>query len=321
MLILIYGEDTYRSRAWLRELEDKFRAKFDAQGYNTSRFAEDAELEEIAGALRAPPFLASRRMVAIERGIEKGSKNDVFAATLFRVPESTVCVLWEEGGENDFAKNPLFAKVARAKDTKTYPFPVLRDLELEKWAYAEAQKRGIDFARGALRTLVLRVGPDLWQLHSELEKCAAYGGVITETTVNELVRGKTTENIFRFVDALAARDRVAAVRELANERACGTPAPYLINMLTRQCLLLLQTEQYLTEHERCTATELAKALACHPFVAKKLLVQIRHFRMNELGHITDTLFSFDRAIKKGSIDMDSALDLLMVKMVERELIV
>ena len=115
-----------------------------------------------------------------------------------------------------------------------------------------------------------------------------------------------------------ARDRTQAVRELLNERACGTPVPYLMNMLTRQCLLLVQTERYCKERVHCTAAELAEALACHPFVAKKLLMQVKQFHEDELDHIVDTLFSLDHAIKKGDIDMDSAMDLLTLKMVERE---
>lgn len=321
MLILIYGEDTYRSRAWLRELQEKFRIKFDAQGYNLSRFTEDAELEEISGAVRSPPFLAERRMVVIERGIEKRGKNDAFVVLFKSVPETTVCILWEEGGEKELAKIPLFAKIAAAKDTKTYSFPQLRDLEREAWARTEAQKRSIVFDRGALRELVLRVGADLWQLNAELDKCAAYGGIVTSEIVNELVRGKTTENIFGFIDALAARNRAGAVRELANERACGTPVPYLINMLTRQCLLLAQTVSYCREHGRITSAELAEALGCHPFVAKKLLVQAKQFHTNEIDHIIDRLFHLDHDIKTGAIDQDSALDILMMKMVEREPIV
>ncbi len=317
MLILIYGEDTFRSRARTRELEEKFREKFDAQGYNLSRFDETADIDEVRGAVTAPPFLASKRMVILSRMIEKKGKQDTVAHLFEHIPESTIVIVWEEGDVKDFSKNILFSKIARAKDTKTYPFNTLRDLELETWTRAEAQKRGVEFGRGALRALTLRVGADLWQMNSELEKCVAHGGIITEEVVNELVRGKTTENIFRFVDALTARDRTQAVRELTNERACGTPVPYLMNMITRQCMLLRQTEAYCTEHGRCSPAELAEALACHPFVAKKLLTQVKMFRAHELGHIIDTLFSLDHAIKKGSVDQDSALDLLVLKMVER----
>lgn len=314
MLIIIYGEDTYRSREWLHELEKKFREKFDAQGYNSSRSLGTVPLGELRAAITAPPFLGAKRMIAVERLLEKSGKQEDLEEIITRVPESTIVILWEEGDEKTFAKIPLFAKLVRKKETKCYPFNKLRANELESWLRKQAQTLGLTFERGAFEELVTRVGADLWQMNGELEKFAALGKPITKSMVENLVRGVAPENIFGFVDAIADHDAPRAVRELAAERENEATVPYLLTMLARQFRMLREARDYLDSHERATAAELVGVFGWHPFVAKKTLVQARAFNRAELQNYLDAIFYADRNIKIGVMDQDTALDLLVAKL-------
>jgi DNA polymerase III delta subunit len=110
MLIVIYGEDTYRSREWLHELVLKFKEKFDPQGYNVNSFIRNSELVELRSAVSSPPFLGTKRMVVCERLFETLGKNENVEILFTHIPESTIFIVWEEGDEQTFTKIPLFAK-------------------------------------------------------------------------------------------------------------------------------------------------------------------------------------------------------------------
>jgi DNA polymerase-3 subunit delta len=319
MLILIYGEDTYRSRQWARELETKFREKFDTQGYNVSSFDGDTDLNELRAAICAPPFLGTKRMIQVKRLIETAGKDENLITVLAQIPESSIVVLWEEGEEKAFAKIPLFAKMVRGKENKTYPFPLLKGASLETWARTHAKSLDIEFERGALTVLVNRVN-DLWQLSAELEKCAALKVPVTTTWVNENVHGQTPENIFAFVDALAARDAKKVMAELRTQRENDLPVPYLLTMIARQFRMLRQAQNYLEVHPGSTAPELAEVFGWHPFVAKKTLVQAHMYFKEILAANADAIFEADRSFKSGKYDQNAALDLLLAKLLGVEVV-
>ncbi len=314
MLILIYGEDTYRSREWLHELISKFKTKFDPPGYNLSRFGGATEPAELRAAITAPPFLATRRMVVVERLLERAGKDESLEEILTTTPESSIVVLWEEGEEKTFAKTPLFAKLVRDTEVKTYPFQPLSGASLLAWVREQSSSRGVSFDRGALQELIRRTGSDLWQLTRELDKFAALRKTVSAALVAEYVRGQTPENIFGFIDAIVARDKVRAVQELMNERAHGTAFPYLIAMCARQFRMLRAAFDYVQEHERASPQTLVKLFGWHPFVARKTLSQIRAFDRQTLDRLCDTIFETDRDIKIGTYEAETAVDLLMAKL-------
>lgn len=313
MLILIYGEDTYRSREWLRELEVKFREKHDPQGYNIAHFEGNTDLNELRSAITAPPFLGLKRMVIVNRLFELSGKREEVEMVLSSIPESSVVMIWEEGEEKTFSKIPFFAKTIRKKENKIYPFPILKAAMLETWARSHAKELGVEFERGALTALVNRVN-DLWQLSAELEKCAALKTLVTTAWISENVHGQTPENIFAFVDALAARDAKKVMAELRTQRENDLPVPYLLTMIARQFRMLRQAQSYLAAHPGSTAAELAEVFGWHPFVAKKTLVQAHAYSTETLAESADAIFEAERSFKSGRYDQDTALDLLLAKL-------
>lgn len=314
MLIVIHGEDTYRSREWLRELQSKFKIKFDAHGYNLASFSGNCDVGELRAAVTAPPFLSAKRMVVVERLFEMQGTKDSLENVFSNIPESTIMIVWEAGDPESSKKISTFSKLLKRKGIKIYPFPLLSGAQIESWARKQAKNLGVSFERGALLELVARVGSDLWQLSGELEKFFALGKPVTREIVEELVRGNTPENIFGFTDALVAHDARRAMKELENERVNGAAVPYLISMLARQFRILCEACDYIRAHDGATSNELAKAFGWHPFVAKKTLAQVRKFDSKELSRAADVIFQAERDVKTGVFDADTALDLLVSKL-------
>jgi len=319
MLIIVYGEDTYSSRAYRQELIKHFKEKFDPQGYNFSSFGGNYDVSEIGSAISSFPFLSEKRMVVVDSFFEKFSKKEESGSVFEKIPESTICVLWEESGEKDLQKKKVFTKLLRQKDTKKYLFPLLSGLQLEKWARDRARKLNIEFESGALEELVLRVGSDLWQLGVELEKCAARGEKITKEIIRKEVKGATPENIFNFVDAVAMKNPSAVMRELRVERSHDIPVTKLLVMILWHFTMVREAHGYIKETGRSDAAELAKVFGWHPFVARKISGHAKKFTLEELATITDALFETELALKTGRLDPDSACDLLVGKLLEKNI--
>lgn len=302
MIISVYGPDTFRSRAKLRELVEAFQKKYDPSGMNVARFdGKSAAVGDVMSAVTASPFLSERRLVVIEGPFDA---SDVLA----RVPESTILILWDE-------KAP--AKKF-GKEIVQYKFDALTGPALAAWVGDEFKKAGVTVEPRATDALVAAVGSDLWRLSVEIAKLAAHAGPngsVLARDVELLVASSIESNIFSLTDALADRNASAAFSLLERELDAGTHELQIMTMLTRQVRLLLQTHAFLDEHPRATAETVAKSLGMHPYVARKTLGQVRRFDRPTLERAYDHLFNLDWHLKTGRATARTALDLFVASFV------
>ena len=88
MLIIVYGEDSFRVREKIRELERRFKGKFDQSGINMERFFSDAPIGEIMTAVQSPPFLAEKRLIVIRDlfTASKKAQSEDWSSALKKIP-------------------------------------------------------------------------------------------------------------------------------------------------------------------------------------------------------------------------------------------
>ncbi len=324
MLIVVYGDDTFRVQEKVRELEAAFVKKFDPDGMNISLFpgaSGKCEPGEVLQAVCSIPFLSPRRMVVV-RGLVAESAKDaesVWADGLARTPETTIAVLWETAEPKAVEKKALFKKIKALADVHYYPFPALEGPALQTWAADRVKGLGGTIAADAVRELAGRVGSDLWQMSNEIGKLVAYaaGALITAETVATLVRASFEGQIFALVDAISRKQTAQALNLLEQERAAGANDFYLMTMLARQVRILLGARALLDENPRVSQQAVADALGVHPFVASKALIQARAFTLEDLKHTHALLFDFDAGTKSGRLTADLAVDLVTVDLLKK----
>jgi len=321
MLILVYGDDTFRAQEKVAELKAAFVKKFDPTGMNVSVFpATGGKLDpgEALQAICSLPFLTPRRMVFVRElvGSTKKEAAKVWEEGLMRVPETTICVLWESEEPKALEKKPLFKSLKDAADVHYYPFPVLEGAELTKWTAARVKERGGQIDRDALGELVSRVGSDLWQMSGEIEKLVATadGKAITRAMVEDLVRASFEGEIFALMDAVSQKRPQEAIKRLQQERWAGSEDHYLLSMLARQVRILLGARAMLDENPGTSKDIVAQEMGVHPFVAQKALAQARGFTFPQLREAHELLFQYDATMKSGGIDADLAVDLVTAKL-------
>src|SRR3989338_191179 len=134
MLILVYGDDTFRVQEKVKVLQAAFTQKHDPSGLNFASFGADARPGDVLQAIGSLPFISQKRMVVIRDLIAATKKDgEKTWVALAHAPESTIAVLWETLSEKEIQKKPLFQTMKNGSDVHAYPFPILEGTALQRW--------------------------------------------------------------------------------------------------------------------------------------------------------------------------------------------
>ena len=323
MIIFIYGDDALRVKERAEDMRKKFAEKFDPTGMNVDEFVMrdqvEAERGAVIAAVQASPFLSDRRMVIV-RGLVAGLKKaeaKPWLEGLSRVPSSTILIFADAVAPSALEKSEIFKTVKDTPDVHAYPLPQLAGSELTAWAASRVQLHGVNMAPTVLHHLLAKTGADSWRIDAELQKLAAYanGEQVTQQMIDQLVRVETQEDIFALLDALSSGRPGNALRKLADERQAGTDNFQIFGMLLRQIRLLLQVRDLIDRRAGATKQEVAQTVGVHPFVAQKMLGEVRSWSLVRLEKIHALAAKLDKAMKSG-LAPDISVDRLVAAFVE-----
>ncbi len=307
MLIFIYGDDALRVKERAEDMRVKFAEKFDSAGMNVDEFVfqalADHEAGTVIGAIQASPFLATKRMVVVRGLTSLVKKTDAkhWIEGLSHVPESTIAILADSISPATFEKSALYKALEGVNDVHAYPLPQLEGAELQTWASNRAKVHGTKLDASMLNKLLTRTGSDTFRIDGELHKLASYanGEAVTDNMLELLVRPEPNQDIFAFLDALSSGRPDRSIAKLSEERAAGTDEFQLFGMLLRQIRLLLQVSDVLKNNPRADKKEVADALALHPYVAQKIMAEVRGWSDDRLKSMHELAFKLDKAMKTG----------------------
>jgi len=323
LLHIIYGEDDFS----VREQLSKIKADCGGAELGESNIAKfegsKVRLNELLAACNTISFLAPKRLVVVEgllSRFQQGGKRRLgktpapevkdwltLAEHVPNMPESTVLVLID-GALNK--TNQLLKKLAPVARVKECISP--KGVELQNWTRARVVANGGEITPQALRLLTDLIGSNLWILASEIVKLCLYakGRRIEVADINSLVSSARESNIFMMVDAIVeSRQGIASrlMHQLLNE---GAAPPYLLHMITRQFRLLIQAK-ILASQRMPPNTIGSKIGLTNEFVLGKTLDQARGYSLERLEKIYRKLLDTDISIKRGALEGDLALDLLV----------
>jgi len=192
-------------------------------------------------------------------------------------------------------------------------FDNLTGTKLADWVKKEIQNSGGSISAEAIEKLINFVGPDLWQMHNEVNKLISFkvDKIITEKDIDLLVKSKYDPNIFATIDALAAKNKNLAYKLMHEHLEQGENEIYILTMFIYQFRNLLQIKNLIDSG--VPSDGLAKKTGLHPFVIKKSWSQMRNFSQDVLRKIYERLLNLDIAIKRGKIEPQTALDLIVAE--------
>lgn len=330
---LLYG-DSYLVSEALKELKGQV-GPFEALEANSHHLSgPQLDMPHLQAVCNSIPFLAERRLVIVDallsafesregrrrapastgRRRPTGQNRDASTAwadlpnyIANEMPPTTLLVFLEKKLSRG---NPLFVKLRPV--VQIQQFPALSGEGLARWIRNRISEKGASTTPGANRLLSQLVGGNLWIMDNELEKLALYAGdkAIDEKTVNTLVSQSRESSIFSAVDGLLEGRTGAALRMMHSLRDEGAELPYIVSMAARQLRLVTLAKDLMDR--RYKEAEIGERLGItRDFALRKTIQQARNATWSRLEWLYGRLMEADLAVKRGLMDQDVALEILV----------
>jgi DNA polymerase-3 subunit delta len=329
---IIYG-DSFLVGQELKKLVAETGAESLLEANSHQVRGNQARLPELLSICNALPFLDARRLVVVEgllttlearssRSRGRGSRQssgsaggwEGLAQAIPQMPETTLLVFID--GPLSENNNPLLRLLRPLAQAQQMNAPTGESLA--RWIKAQAQQKGAGISPAAINSLADLVGNDLWTLDRELEKLSLYasGRSIEEEDVRDMVSQVREANIFGAVDAMIEGRPGVALRLLRQLLQYGREAPYIIGMVGRQLRLLALARELM--EQGVSQWDMGARLGLpSQFALRKTLEQARRHSGPDISWRYQRLLEADLAIKRGRLEPDLALELLVADLAGR----
>lgn len=330
MMLFLYGDDSFRSREKLRELETKFSLS-NGNTNITSRKHVRSTLNiihlagasvtfgEIHSSINTQSLLSKKCLIILHDfiSLNKNKKLHDYVAELVlssEIPENNSVIFYESGTCSK--SHPVYKALEGKKskhDILSFEFKPLIGNAIDRWIQERVlcAEHKIDSRATAL--LASFVGNDLWRLSHEIDKLVMNTketGIISPEVVTEMVNADIHTNIFEFIDALGQKNVKRSLALLHDHLDSGQDPLYLLTMIVYQFRNLLKIKSLLEEGMQ--KSEIVKRTKLHPFVVGKTIAQSKNFTLSELVKIYKKLFDADVSLKQGEIEPIIAFDAFVV---------
>ncbi len=308
MIIILHGNDTYRSARKLKEIISGYRDK-NTSGINLI-FMEKASFNELKDESGQMGMFMEKRLV-VGKGLLKNKdlRKKIEENLEDLAGRRNILILKEEKK----IKGKLVKKAEGMKNDKVMikEYRKLKGKKLQKWYEAQFSKESAKIKKRALKKMVEYVGDDLWRASNEINKLANMkrGSEITVDDVREHVKPELETDIFKTIDALGKGDKAKAVELIQKHIQKGDSPFYLLSMINYQLRNLLILKEL--QDQNLSAKEMRKKSGMSPFVFKKTGRQTKNFSFDSLKKIHQELFKMDLDIKLGRITPETALMMIV----------
>lgn len=308
MIIFLYGSDTYRSRQKLNVIIDHYK-KIHKSGLNLKFFKEEnLNFQDFKEEIETTSMFKEKKLLLLEDVFSNKNFNKEFLKTGSNFVNSDNIILIYEKGEID--KDDILFQFLK-ENSKYQEFKLLEYEKLKNWVKKTLENYKAKIEEEALEKLVEFVGNDLWQMSNEIKKIVSYkkGEKIDLKDIELLVKPKIEVDIFKTIDAISEKKKRLALDLIHKHLEKGDSPLYLLKMINFQFRNLLIVKDLLEEN-----TPYYKILSqskLHPFIVKKSYQQAPKFTLQQLKKIYQKIFQADFDIKRGKVEPETALDLLI----------
>ncbi len=315
MILVIHGENELARQAALQAALDVLIAP-EERTFGIETLQPPVEEKTLRAACLTPPMWARQRVLVVLEMCAREAPAWVKggAAWLEQIPESTALIFVESQTLPD--KHPLL-QLASKQGGHSVACPLPEAKSLPQWVQARMTMLGGKIEMSAAALLAQNIGQDVLLLDQELRKLQLYKkgkGTVTVEDIERLVPYiYSADVIFQVVDALGQRDAATALRLLERMLIVGEQHPLaILRMVVRQFRLLLLVRWY---RDRAHSEEsIAERLKVNPYVVKKVYRQAGFFTQAQLQRAYAILLETEYAIKRGTLEAETALQVLMTEL-------
>lgn len=299
MLFFYYGEDNFRANQKIQAITTKFREKVDPSGQNIVYLEGDhISADDFFQAVSVMGFLADKKLIVIKNIFSNkklSSWQDALIAYLKKQKDTVDenYLIFFESGKPD-SRTKLYKTLSKIKFVEE--FQALSPLELKRWVKNQFTIGQREISDANLELLISFVGPNLWQMHQEINKLISYcQKEISAENIKDIVQGKIDENIFSLIDALGNRNKALALKLIEEKLDYGINHQYILTMIIRQFRLLIKAKELSGQVKYSGA--LMQALKIPKFIADKTLAQTKLYTREQLVRVYKELLELDEKFK------------------------
>ncbi|MFC1789460.1 DNA polymerase III subunit delta [Patescibacteria group bacterium] len=308
MLLFLCGQDNFRSWQKLNEIIDHYK-KTGKNRFNFRRFNKDnLNFLDFKTELEMNSMFKEKKFIILENVFShKDFKEEFLKGKNKFLKSENIILFYESGG---IRKNDSLFKFLKEK-ARFQEFKPLENEELFSWAKKEVLGLGAKIEESAIRKLIEFTGSDLWRVSNEIKKLINYkaGAEIERKDVENLVKPKIENDIFKTIDALTDKKKDKAIILIHHHLEEGDAPLYLLSMINFQFRNILEIKDLIEKN--VPYHEMARKSGLHPFVVKKSFSQAQKFTIFRLKKIYRKMLQVDLSLKTGKIDPESAIDLLI----------
>lgn len=289
----------------------------EGRGFNDDVFHGNGQLsgQKVVAAARTLPMMAAARFVLVRDVDEAPAAELEVIAQYVAAPSPSTCLVLT--AEKLDGKTKL---VKAAKEAGAWvPADTVKGPLLERFAVAEAKRRGHALDPRALSALVDAVGSDLSALEDAIERCSLYVGKdgdkprsIDLDAVENVVERVRVDTIWALVDAIALRRTAPAMEAVGSLLEAREAELMILGSVARQLRLVARMKDAL--ESGMGPDEAVKVAGGPPFKARALADAARKFSHDDLGRAFVLLAETDVLLKGSKRDAGIVLEEAVLKL-------
>ena len=305
---LLYGTESYLKKLYRDKLvvailggtDDEMNyAHFDGKGIDVSN---------VIGIAETLPFFKEKRVIVIENSGLFKSANDL-ADYLKGMPDTTHIIFVEDDIDK---RNKLFKAVKDIGNISE--MNGMDEQNMKLWAASILQKDRKKVTSDTLTYLFNKIGMDMENVQTELEKlvCYAYDrDVITINDIEEVCTTQITSKIFAMIDAIGMKQSKKAFDLYADLLALREKPMTILYLITRQFNILLQVKELSAMNYDKNA--IASKAGIPPFAVQKSVAQAKNFSQATLREALEFSADIEEQVKTGRLSEKLGVELLIVR--------
>ncbi len=304
---LVYGEEAYLR---LQNRDKLVKAMGgDASSMNFTRYEGDAcDPAAIIDMAETMPFLSDKRVILVENsGFFKNGCPEL--ADYLKEPAEAAYFIFVE------------KEVDRRKDIYKAAAKLGLDINCDEqdedtlkwWIESKFRYEGKNISAGEVAFLIDRVGTDMSNISTEIEKLVCYcidRDEVTNADIEAVCANWITSRIFAMTDAIVEKNRKKAIDLYYDLLALKEPPAKILALITRQFNLMLQIKE-MDENRKDKGT-IASAVGLMPFLVGKYVAWAKNYSYKELRDALELCASNDEAVKTGKLDYVISVEIVII---------
>ena len=274
--------------------------------------AEKIDPEELSELLNTNSLFAQNRVILLKRPY-KSKKRDTLIHILLEYLErnspDTQIIVFED---QKIKSNTKYYKYFK-ENNSVYESPDLNKRTFVTWAKEEVKNLGIDLENNLIKVLAERVNYSAESFYNEIQKLKLSGKrVFTEENLVENTTDVLEYDIWKLIDSInSQKEDSEKIEILERILAQEVDANFIISMLERNLRLIVLTKE-LTEEGK-NSNETASILKIPPFTVPQMKGISKKYTSEKISLLFEKLSSLDYEIKRGRIEPNLGLTLLITK--------